>query len=242
MIAHAGEHAGIGLETRQLADAGVHRVAKFGDQVAGDDREMRAQTVGGVDHAGQFALAQKRAQMNVAEVQQAQAIEAGGKSGNRHVDLAHTEIQPADQRAVRERREGRGQYQVGGGVERAPSAGIERRCPGELSQGLEHGPQDHKGGGWQTVGHAARAQHQGHGSGRRWVFPRREKRQQPTGGQEHIEEDHRAPHGDSRAAGAPSRGAQPEQRDRPLRRDKEEEYDEVQRLNQNPGPYLSLLL
>ena len=100
VIPHAGDHAGVGLDARQLADAGVDRVAGGGDQVAGDGRQMRAQPVGGVDYARQLGLAQKRAQVNVAEVQQAQAVEVGGKSGNRHVDFAHAKVQPADQRTV----------------------------------------------------------------------------------------------------------------------------------------------
>ena len=121
-----------------MADAGVDGIAVRGDQVAGDGREMRVQLVGGIDHARQFAFAQKRAQVDVAEMQQAQAIEIGGKPGNRHVDFAYVEIQPFDERPIGHDREGRRQRQVAGGVEQAPAAGVELRM-GPLSQRVQQG-------------------------------------------------------------------------------------------------------
>ena len=71
-------------------------------------------------------------------MQQAQAVEVVGKSGNRNVDLAHVEIQPFDERPIGQDREGRRQRQVAGGVEQAPAAGVELRM-GPLSQRVQQG-------------------------------------------------------------------------------------------------------
>src|SRR5579871_3367980 len=68
VIAHATENTGIGLEARQLADAGIKRVAARGDQVTRYKRDMGVQAEGGIDHSGQFLLAQKRAQVDVADL------------------------------------------------------------------------------------------------------------------------------------------------------------------------------
>ena len=55
MIAQAAEDAGIGAKARQFPNGVVQRIADLGDQVAGDNGQMRLELVEHVDGAAQFA-------------------------------------------------------------------------------------------------------------------------------------------------------------------------------------------
>ena len=54
----------------------------------------------GIDHAGEFGFAQKGAEVNVAELQDAQAIEVVRQAGQRDIDFADLEIGALDEGAV----------------------------------------------------------------------------------------------------------------------------------------------
>src|SRR6266852_1271739 len=57
VIAHAPEYAGIGLDPRQLSNAGVQRIVAPADQVARNDCQIRPQFKRGVDRASELSLA-----------------------------------------------------------------------------------------------------------------------------------------------------------------------------------------
>ena len=84
MVAQAAENAGVGAQPGQLPQAGAERIAGRGDQVAGHQRQVRAQLVGHGDGAGQFPLAQERAQMNIAELCQPQPLKILRQVRDRH--------------------------------------------------------------------------------------------------------------------------------------------------------------
>ena len=65
--------------------------------------------------------------MNVAQLQDAQALKAGGEAGNKRVDFAQAELGALNQRAVAERRERRGHREIGGGIEGPPSRRVASR-------------------------------------------------------------------------------------------------------------------
>ncbi len=109
VIPHASENAGIRTQARDLAETSLQRIAARGNQVAGNQRQVRAQLVGAVDHASQILLAQESAQMDVTQVQEAQSIQARREIGDRDFDLAHVEIKTLDERPVAHQGERRGQ-------------------------------------------------------------------------------------------------------------------------------------
>ena len=78
----------------------------------------------GVDHAGELALAEKRAEVNIAELQDAQAVQIVRQAGDRDIDFADVEIGALHERAVAHRDERRGQQRVAGSVEHPAAAGV----------------------------------------------------------------------------------------------------------------------
>ena len=65
MVAHAAEYARIRLQTGQRLQAILQRIASGGDQVAGDQSQMRPGFIGHRDGALQLLHAQERAQVNI---------------------------------------------------------------------------------------------------------------------------------------------------------------------------------
>ena len=66
-----------GLQPAQLGDAGLE-VALAGDQIAGQDREIGLHSIGQVDGAPDRCAGHEVADVEVAEVHDAQTVEAGG--------------------------------------------------------------------------------------------------------------------------------------------------------------------
>ena len=128
------ENAGVRAQTRDLPQTSLQRIAGRGDQVAGDQRQMRAQFVGAIDHARQILLAQEGAQMDVAQVQQAQPVQAVGQIGNRNLHFAHMEIQALDERAVTHHGEWRGQQRASRGVQQPAARRVECAVPRRASR------------------------------------------------------------------------------------------------------------
>ncbi len=62
------------------------------DQVAGDYGEVGMQLKGGIDHTSEFGFTEKRAEMNVAELEDAQTVEVVRQAGKRDIDLADAKI------------------------------------------------------------------------------------------------------------------------------------------------------
>ena len=134
MIPHASENAGVGAQAGELPQTCLQRIAPRGDQIACDQRQVRAQLVGAIDDPRQILLAQESAQMDVAQVQQAQPIQAVGEIGDGDLHFPHLEIQAFDERAVTHNRERRGQQRSSRGVEQAAARGIESWDPRPVRQ------------------------------------------------------------------------------------------------------------
>ena len=62
--------------------------------------------------------------MNVAQLQDAQTLEAGREAGNERVDFAQVELGALNQRAVAQGRDRRGYREIASGIERPPAHGI----------------------------------------------------------------------------------------------------------------------
>ena len=92
------------------------------DQVAGDHRQVGMQLARGIDDAGEFALAEEGAEVDVAEVQDAQAVEIGRQAIEGDVHFAHAEIGALDEGAVAHGGEGRGHQRAAGGIQEAAAA------------------------------------------------------------------------------------------------------------------------
>ena len=95
VIAQAPEDAGVGAQARQLPQTCIQRIAPGGDQIAGDQRQMRARLVGHIDGARQLAFAQKRAEMDVGQLNQAQAVEILGQVGKHQILFPQRKIEGA---------------------------------------------------------------------------------------------------------------------------------------------------
>ena len=124
MVTHASENARIGLQARELADAGIQGVAARGDQVAGHQGEVRPQAIGGIHHARQVGFAEESAEVNVAQLHEPEALQIRGQSGQREIHFAHAEIQAFDERSVTDGRYGSRYQQLGGGFQQTPAARI----------------------------------------------------------------------------------------------------------------------
>ena len=107
-----------------MADAGVEGVAGAGDQIAGDDGYVGPDFDGGVDGARQFAFAEENAEVDVAELHKAKAVEVVGESWQRHVDFPHAKIRALHQSPVAQYGERAGHSQSAGHVERPAASAI----------------------------------------------------------------------------------------------------------------------
>jgi len=147
VVAHTAENAGIGFEAGELADAGGEWIVFRGNQVAGHQRHLRTQFAARVDHPRQFGLAEKRAEVDVADLQQAQPIEIRRQAGERYVDLAHAEIRALHQAAVADRHDRGGHHQVARRVEHAPAAPVDLGVQAPARQREQRVQGHHPGGG-----------------------------------------------------------------------------------------------
>ena len=158
MIAHTGEDPGIGFDTRQLADTGVEGIAVSANQVAGDHGEVGVELKGRVDHTGEFGFTKKRAEVNVAQLEDAQAIEIVRQAGQRDIDLADSKIGALDECTVAHRGKGRRHERAARGVEHAAAAGVYVRMQ-ELTHAGEQLVNHQYAGQRHEVGERAGAQY-----------------------------------------------------------------------------------
>ena len=103
----------------------------------------------GIDHAGEFGFTEEGAEVNVAELQDAQAIEVGRQAGQRNIDLADVEIGALDESAVAYGGKRRGHERAAGGIEHAAAAGVhvgvqEAAHPGEHLVDRQHAGHGHQ--------------------------------------------------------------------------------------------------
>ena len=106
----------------------IQRIAARGDEVAGDDGEVRTSLERRVDDAAEIAIAEKSASMDVAQLQDPQAFQIGRQLRNGDIDLAHLKVEALHESAVPEHRDRRGHNRISGGREDAPPACI-GLCP-----------------------------------------------------------------------------------------------------------------
>ena len=97
------------------------------DQVAGDHGEVGMELERRIHHAGEFAFAQKGAEVDVAELQDAQALEVLWQAGQRDIHLTDMEIGALNERAVADRGERRGHERAAGGIEHTAPARVDVR-------------------------------------------------------------------------------------------------------------------
>ena len=92
VIAHAGEDAAIRSKPGNLTDGGFEGIAAPGDEIAGDDGQVRVQAVGQVDHSSEIGFAEERSEVNIAEVQQAESRQIRREIGKGNVDFADLKL------------------------------------------------------------------------------------------------------------------------------------------------------
>ena len=187
---------------------------------------------GHVDHPRQLGLAQERAEVDVAELQDAQAVEIQRQAGQRHVHFAHAEIQALDQGSVTHDGERSGHQDVTGGVERAPAARVDVGAQ-LLPNGLERQVHRQNGGGGDEIGQDAGAQDQGDMPGDSQAGDQLRKTERISGQQHGVEKKDRAARGGARPSREEPPGrAQQYGRDAPLNGRKKRWL----RLSSAPGP------
>ena len=98
MITQAPEDAGIGAKTRQFPNGVVKGVAELRDEVAGDNGQMRLQLVEHVDGAAEFAGTEPGADMEIAQLANAQTFEVGMQVRHRQIDFPDLEVGSFDDR------------------------------------------------------------------------------------------------------------------------------------------------
>ncbi len=130
MIAHAAVDAGAGAKSGQRAQAIVHGITAGGDQIAGDQGQIGAGFVGHGHGAVEVLAAEERAQMNVGQMDQAEAFEVRRQTGDLQFLFPHAKPGAFDKRAI-------GQH----GGRRGEQDGAER---GEemATRGMMHGRQN----------------------------------------------------------------------------------------------------
>ena len=221
MIAHTGEDPGIGFDTRQLADAGIQGIAVAADQVAGDHGEVGVQLKGGIDHTGEFGLTKKRAEVNVAELEDAQAIEIVRQAGQRDIDLADSKIGALDECTVAHRGKGRRHERAARGVEHAAAAGVYVRMQ-ELTHAGKQLVNHQYAGQRHEIGERTGAQYAADACGDAQPCQQRGERECVTDRQEGGE------HEECGAYPAARGGGQQEPADPPLRQGEDYDEDDIQ--------------
>ena len=96
------------LQACALREGDIDGIDVGRDQVAGDEGEVRPQFVGGVDDTGELPLAEEGSEMQVAELDDAKALEVLGEVGDGDLDFLDLEVGASDSRAVAGNDERRG--------------------------------------------------------------------------------------------------------------------------------------
>ena len=124
VIPQTAEHTGIGLDAGELPDTSLQRIAEGRDEIAGRECDVRTKFPGSVDHAGQFPLAKKDAEVDIAQLQNAQPVEILSEARQRNVRFPNLEIGAFDECAIGNGREGSSRQRAARGVEHASPAGV----------------------------------------------------------------------------------------------------------------------
>ena len=122
MIPHATENAQIGSKADQFADGVIERIAHFGNQIAGEHGEVGAQTVGHVNHPARSARTQKRADVKIAHLDDAEAIEVGMEVRHGEIEFPDTVLVSLDEHTEGGGCDGRANSCHGNGAQHAATA------------------------------------------------------------------------------------------------------------------------
>ena len=141
-----------------------------------------------IDHARQFGLTQKGAEVNVAELQDAEAVEVRGQAGQGNVHFAHVEIGALDESAIAYRGKRCGHECSAGGIEYAAAAGVhvgvqEAAYPDEHLVNRQHAGHGHQ------VGQRTGAQDAADAGGNTHPGEHRGKSEGITKGHERVEQE-----------------------------------------------------
>src|SRR4029077_20371470 len=109
-----------GPQACQLPQTDVQWIACSADQIAGHQRQMRTRLVGHIDGAGQNAFAQKGAEMNITQLNQAQAVEVLGQVWEHQILFPQRKIDALYENTVARRNRGSTQQCGSRGVQKRP--------------------------------------------------------------------------------------------------------------------------
>jgi hypothetical protein len=126
VVSKTAQDAGFRLEPGQPVETRVQGIAPARNQVAGDQGDVRACIVGHVDDVVQIRFREKRAQVDVAELDQADPVEILGQPGDRDIDFLQLKARPLDKHAEAQRRYGRGEQRRASRAQHGPAPGIMR--------------------------------------------------------------------------------------------------------------------
>ena len=130
MIAVAAPNAQRRAQPRQLVDAGFERVARGREEIAGDDGEVGAEIVGHVHGAADLGRGHVAADVDIAQLGDAQTFQSGWQAAHRQVHAMYLVMQTLEGEAVGSGGEWDGAGDGRDGLDEPAPPEIERRSRG----------------------------------------------------------------------------------------------------------------
>ena len=125
VVAVAAPHPQRRVQLAQLSDAILQRIVRRGDEIAGHHDNVAAQRTGHPHRPAQFAQRKKIAQVDVAQLHDAQPIQTGRQGRNGNFNASNPVLQPFPEKSVRSHHNRRGAHQVAGIPEKFAARRIE---------------------------------------------------------------------------------------------------------------------
>src|SRR5260370_22937572 len=114
MVSVAAPDAKGSAQTTQLGDTSLERIIRTGDEISRNHGKIRFKFIGHAHRTAHVGCGHITADVNVAELRDAQAIELSRQSADRQFDRMNTIIVPADEKAVGSRSERKRSRQCAG--------------------------------------------------------------------------------------------------------------------------------
>src|SRR4029077_5789126 len=134
MVAVAPENAEGCAKSANFLDAIGQRVRGSSDEISGDDGDIGTQIVGHVHRAAHIRTAHAATEVNVAKLDDFQAVESGRQIGSGDFDAADAIIQALGGETIDHAEERYSASQSGGGAEEVAARRVGEQC-GSLSRG-----------------------------------------------------------------------------------------------------------
>ena len=106
VVSQASVDARVHLQAGKLSDASVQRIAVAADEIAGDQGDVRTSLIGHGNGLSQLSFAQERAQMDVGQLHQAEAMQGFREVWENNLLFTQVEVKALDKHAVTEGRHG----------------------------------------------------------------------------------------------------------------------------------------